>query len=163
MRTLTEQPTCTSCKKKTRTVIETSAGKVCYSCYVKRANKEHTQRRYSEEAAIQSEFFAKIRLFFPTIPDKLLFAVPNGGSRNKLEAANLKRQGVKSGVADVILLMPGSGYASLLIEFKTKTGRQSPEQLEFQRQAEKAGNKYVVVRSVVDAIMAISEYLNIEL
>lgn len=28
----------------------------------------------------------------------LMFHIPNGGSRNKLEAANLKKQGVKAGV-----------------------------------------------------------------
>lgn len=32
------------------------------------------------------------------------FAVPNGGSRNKLEAINLKREGVKAGVSDLIII-----------------------------------------------------------
>ena len=106
---------------------------------------------------------SKVKLFFPSLPDRLLFAIPNGGSRNTLEASNLKRQGVKAGVSDVILLMPGSGYGSLAIEFKTRAGRQSPVQMEFQRQAEKAGNKYVICKSATDAIMAISEYLNVNL
>jgi hypothetical protein len=70
---------------------------------------------------------------------------------------------VKAGVADVILQMPGSGYGSLAIEFKAKAGRQSPSQIEFQKQTEKAGNKYVICKSAVDAIMAISEYLNIRI
>lgn len=33
------------------------------------------------------------------------FAVPNGGSRHKLEAINLKRQGVKAGVSDMVVLL----------------------------------------------------------
>lgn len=33
----------------------------------------------------------------------LLFHIPNGGSRNRLEAINLKRQGVKAGVPDLFL------------------------------------------------------------
>ena len=40
----------------------------------------------------------------------------------------MKRQGVKRGVADVILQIPKKGYASLCLEFKTSTGKQSAEQ-----------------------------------
>lgn len=32
------------------------------------------------------------------------FAIPNGGSRNVLEAANLKREGVRAGVSDVCVI-----------------------------------------------------------
>lgn len=34
------------------------------------------------------------------------FAVPNGGSRHKIEAVNLKKQGVKKGVSDLIVFLP---------------------------------------------------------
>ncbi len=112
-----------------------------------------------EEADIQAEFFRNVKLFFPTLPDRLLFAIPNGGSRNILEAKNLKRQGVKAGIADVILLIPRKGFASLCMEFKTATGRQSDEQKEFQRQAEACGSKYVIVRSVASAIETVKDYL----
>lgn len=37
------------------------------------------------------------------------FAVPNGGSRHVLEARNLKRQGVKTGVPDLVILSPAKG------------------------------------------------------
>ena len=113
----------------------------------------------NEEARMQIEFFRQVPLFFPRLPDKLLFAVPNGGSRHKIEAANMKRQGVKAGVADVILQIPKKGFASLCLEFKTKTGRQSKEQREYQRQVEMAGSKYVVVRSVEEAIFVMKKYL----
>lgn len=113
----------------------------------------------NEEARIQTEFFRQVPFFFPRLPDKLLFAVPNGGSRHKIEAANMKRQGVKAGVVDVILQIPKKGFASLCLEFKTKTGRQSKEQREYQRQVEMAGSKYVVVRSVEEAIGEMRMYL----
>lgn len=153
--------TCISCRKETVSVISTDAGTMCYQCYMdkKDAGEKKKRKHSSEEADIQSEFFNQVKLFFPYIPDKLLFAVPNGGSRNKIEAANLKRQGVKSGVADAILLIPKKGFASLCVEFKTKTGRQSDEQKEFQIQAEKCGSKYVIVRSVKEAIEKVKEYL----
>lgn len=112
-----------------------------------------------KESDIQTEFFEKVKLFFPKLPDKLIFAIPNGGSRNLIEARNLKLQGVKPGVSDVILLIPKKGFASLCMEFKTQTGKQSDEQKEFQRQAEACGSKYVIVRSVAEAIEATKEYL----
>lgn len=153
--------TCISCKKETVSVISTDSGYLCYNCYMdKKDSGEKKKRKHnSEEADIQSEFFNQVKLFFPQIPEKLLFSVPNGGSRNKIEAANLKRQGVRSGVADVILLIPKKGFASLCMEFKTKTGKQSLEQKKFQKQAENCGSKYVIVRSVKEAIEKIKEYL----
>lgn len=155
--------TCNACKKQTVSVIKVGDGFLCYGCYMDKkdaASGEKKKRKIShEEADIQSEFFAKCELIFPNIPDKLLFAVPNGGSRNKLEAINLKRQGLKRGVADTILLMPRGGYASLCLEFKTEKGEQSDDQKEFQQQATENGSKYVIVRSVNEAISEVKNYL----
>ena len=156
--------TCIVCKKQTPSVLKTEDGFICYNCFIEKkdAKSARKKRRIShEEADIQSEFFAQAKIFFPRIPEKLLFAVPNGGSRNKLEAINLKRQGVKSGVSDVLLLIPKGGFASLCLEFKTKTGKQSDEQKEFQKQAENCGSKYVIVRSVKEAIEKVREYLKL--
>lgn len=152
---------CILCDRETVSVISTDAGPVCYSCYAEKKNSSEKikQQHNNEEAKIQTEFFNQVPLFFPTLPDRLLFAVPNGGSRHKIEAANMKRQGVKRGVADVILQVPKKGYASLCLEFKTPTGRQSDEQKEYQRQVEMAGSKYVVVRSVQQAIKVVQKYL----
>lgn len=77
---------------------------------------------------------------------QLLFAVPNGGSRNKIEAANLKKQGVRAGVSDMILLKNGLYFDYLCIEFKTKTGKQSPDQIHFQKliDGERNGMYYLV-------------------
>lgn len=155
--------TCINCKKQTPSVLKTDDGLVCYNCFIDKKDAKNGAKKKrkisSEEADIQSDFFKQVKLFFPRIPDKLLFAIPNGGSRNKLEAINLKRQGVKPGVSDVILLIPKGGFASLCMEFKTKTGKQSAEQKEFQKQAENCGNKYVIVRSVKEAIEEMKKYL----
>ena len=45
------------------------------------------------------------------------FAVPNGGSRHKLEAINLKRQGVKAGVSDIVVLLDNK---ILFVELKRR-------------------------------------------
>ena len=49
---------------------------------------------------------------------KLLHHIPNGGSRNKREAARLKRMGVLAGVSDLHLPVSKGGYNSLYIEMK---------------------------------------------
>ncbi|MBP1614198.1 MAG: nuclease [Bacteroidetes bacterium] len=140
--------------------MQTEDGYMCYNCYADTKVPPRKKRVVKhEEADMQAEFFRQVKILFPKLPEKLLFAVPNGGSRHKIEAANMKRQGVKAGVADVILLVPKKGYASLCLEFKTFTGRQSDEQKEFQRQAELCRSKYVVVRSVAQAIEMVREYL----
>lgn len=151
---------CVQCGKSTVSVIKTETGFMCYNCYSDLRNPPRSKKVHNnEEARIQTEFFKLLPDYFPNIPDKLVFAVPNGGSRHVREAANLKRQGVKPGVSDVIVLIPKKGFASLCMEFKTKAGRQSVHQKEFQQQAEKCRNKYVIVRSAIQAIEELKQYL----
>lgn len=149
---------CITCEKETVSVIKTDAGFMCYNCFSEKKNPSR-RKKDNEEEREQIKFFELIPVYFPKLPDKLLFAVPNGGSRNIVEGANLKKQGVTRGVADVILLIPRKGYASLCLEFKAKKGRQSDEQKEFQRQAENCKNKYIIVRSAMDAIEKVRKYL----
>ena len=56
---------------------------------------------------------------------KLLHHCPNGGKRDRVSAAVLKRQGVKAGVPDLHLPVPKGQYASLYIEMKYGDGRLS--------------------------------------
>ena len=72
-----------------------------------------------------------------------VFAVPNGGSRNLKEAVNLKAQGVKAGVSDLILLLPHKVY---FIELKNPNGkgRQSPAQREFEDAVRDYGHEYLL-------------------
>lgn len=152
--------TCIECKKETVSVITTSEGSVCYQCFAEKKNPSKKGKKHDKpEERMQIEFFNQVPIFFPQIPSKLLLAVPNGGSRNIIEAKNLKAQGVKAGVSDVLLLIAKKGFSCLCLEFKTEKGKQSEEQIIFQNQAEKAGNKYVVVRSVKEAIDTLKWYL----
>ena len=100
----------------------------------------------------------------------LLFAVPNGGARNKATAGKLKAEGVVPGVSDLILLVgkparkPLRGFCDissfgLCIEMKTKTGRQSPEQKAWQAKAEQFGYEYAVCRSLDEFIAVVNGYL----
>ena len=148
------------CKKQTVSVISTPEGPLCYQCFSEKKNPSKKGKKHDKpEERMQIEFFNQVPIFFPKLPNKLLFAVPNGGSRNIIEAKNLKAQGVKRGVADVMLQIPKKGFASLILEFKTPVGRQSEDQIIYQKQAEEYGNKYVVVRSVKEAIDTLKWYL----
>lgn len=68
-----------------------------------------------------------INLKWPEL--ELMYAIPNGGSRNKIEAANLKKQGVNPGIPDVCLPVARGGYHGLYIEMKRRLyGELSEEQ-----------------------------------
>lgn len=58
----------------------------------------------------------------------LLYHIPNGGSRNRLEAANLKRQGVKAGVPDICLPVARGGFHGLYIEMKAGKNKTTDKQ-----------------------------------
>ena len=89
----------------------------------------------------------------------MIFAVPNGGRRNAREAAMMKSEGVTAGVSDVILLVGRGGYNALCIEFKTEKGVQTDLQKEWQREAEKHGNKYIVCRNFDEFRVQVTDYL----
>jgi len=95
---------------------------------------------YSEDSL---QFYAAKR-FHDVCRKTVHFAVPNGEKRDKITAAKLKKMGVRSGVADFILLCRGLLIA---VELKTTTGRQSENQKGFQAVWEAAGGVYVVVRT----------------
>lgn len=81
----------------------------------------------------------------------LIFAVPNGGSRNILEAKKLKQTGSLAGVSDLIVLLREK---TLFIELKIEKGIQSEVQKLFEKNVSNLGFKYYIVRSE-------SEFINI--
>lgn len=63
------------------------------------------------------------------LPNYALFAIPNGGGRGLIDAANLKRSGVRAGVEDLLLPVPRDEWHGLFIELKAEGGERSPEQI----------------------------------
>lgn len=92
---------------------------------------------------------------------KLIYHIPNGGSRNELEAANLKRQGVKAGVPDLALPVALNGYHGLYIEMKFGKNTTTKKQQWRLEQLQKQGYKTAVCYGADEAIDTIKEYLNI--
>jgi hypothetical protein len=88
------------------------------------------------------------------------FAIPNGGSRHKLEAANMKKQGVKKGVSDMFIFAP---TRALLMEMKRrdpKLSKTSKEQIAFKDTA----NKYPYAEARIcygydEAVAFVEEFL----
>lgn len=92
----------------------------------------------------------------------LLYAVPNGGSRNIIEAANLKKQGVKAGVPDICLPVAKNGFNGLYIELKRETGGQvSKEQGFWIENLRKQGYHAVVCKGWKAAVDEILFYMGI--
>lgn len=67
-----------------------------------------------------------IRQQYPELA--LLFHVPNERS-DKVQAAILKKMGVRRGVPDLFLPVPSGQYHGLFIEMKTEKGKASDDQL----------------------------------
>lgn len=67
-----------------------------------------------------------IRSKYPEL--KMLFHIPNGGTRDAIEGRHLKQAGVKPGVPDLFLAAPSGQYHGLFIEMKTETGRATEAQ-----------------------------------
>jgi hypothetical protein len=92
-----------------------------------------------------------------------LFAIPNGGARDKVTGARLKAEGVRAGVPDLILAWPSMVAADpwhgLFIELKTPTGRLSVAQAACLHDLTLAGYFAIVCRSAQEAIDAIRAYL----
>lgn len=92
-----------------------------------------------------------------------MYHIPNGGSRNKIEAANLKRQGVKSGVPDICLPVPRGKYHGLYIELKRTTGgKVSSAQSEWINDLSGYGYRALVCRGWMEAAKVIQNYLDEE-
>lgn len=124
--------------------------------------KKETGRRKrpaDEEHQMQCACVRWFRYSYPGLRHNL-FAVPNGGRRDKVTAAKLKAEGVLAGVADLILLKSNGKYGALLIEMKTCKGRQADTQRKWQKLIEADGYKYVVCRSIDDFTHEVGTYLD---
>ena len=105
------------------------------------------------ESEIQQSCISWFRFAFPQY---IIAAIPNGGSRNAIEAANLKKEGVLAGFADLIII---ADHKILFVEMKTRKGKQRESQKEFQKKVEKLGFKYVICRSLDEFMIAVNGWL----
>ena len=88
-----------------------------------------------------------------------IYAIPNGGYRNVIEARNLKLQGVKSGVPDMCIPLARNGYHGLYIELKVGKNKTSINQQIWLNLLADNGYKAEVCYGAVQAIDLIAWYI----
>lgn len=108
----------------------------------------------------QKALFDWAALAAPAHPElALMFAIPNGGYRNKVTAARMKAEGVKAGVPDICLPVARNGYHGLWIEMKSAEGRMKKHQRAFCQRLADHGYRVVVCWSWDAARREIESYL----
>ncbi|WP_240470577.1 VRR-NUC domain-containing protein [Halomonas halocynthiae] len=91
----------------------------------------------------------------------LTYHVPNGGQRNKKTASDLKRQGVKAGVSDLVVMDARGGWFGLYMEFKASpphTAALAESQHDWLALAESRGYCAVLAVGLEEAKRVLSEY-----
>lgn len=120
-----------------------------------RANPEHQA---------QATYFSILAVNERRIPMlKWVFAVPNGGHRNKATAGRLRAEGVKSGVSDIFIPIPANGYNGCWMELKIKPNRVSEAQQEFLNAMEAHGYRTTVAWSCDELLDMTESYLGVKL
>lgn len=114
-------------------------------------------KTHKSEAEMQADVF---QFFWNNYPKtrRRIFHVPNGGSRNKIEAVRLRTQGVVKGIADLIGL---GEYGFFAIELKIKGGVVSEDQKLIHQLWKSLGHRVYVCWSYEDAYKAICKEFNI--
>ena len=95
------------------------------------------------EERIQTDCYVYFHNTFPEHRGLLCYNLNN--SKNKIDGARNKAMGIQKGRSDLVLYWQGS---AVMIEMKTPTGEQSPEQIEWQRKVEEQGFEYHLARSL---------------
>jgi hypothetical protein len=108
----------------------------------------------------QVAFFQWLDRFLPTIgfDQRLAFAIPNGGKRHVVVAMQMKAEGVKPGVPDVLVAIPRPGFHGLFIEMKRRGGRVKKNQLELADLLRRQGYNVVIAWSFEEAQRAVLGY-----
>jgi len=115
-------------------------------------------KRNSPESDIQARFFAWLLKNYPELRLNC-FAIANGGSRNILEAINLKRTGVTAGVPDVFCSIARGSWYGLFLEFKAGRNKLTEAQKMMFDKFSKAGYKCEVCYSFEDAVKVFVDYV----
>lgn len=112
------------------------------------------------EAAEQTALFRWAGLMSGQFPEiEMLYHIPNGGSRNKIEAAHLKQQGVKAGVPDLCLPVSRGEYHGLYIELKYGKNKPTENQKRWIKLLRSQNYKAEVAYGWEEASKIILEYL----
>ena len=111
------------------------------------ADRKQIRRRHGDpEGKLQT---ACVDWFRKTFPEKVIFAIPNGGVRSRAEAGRMKGQGVLAGVPDLFVAHVAADRGGLFIEMKADRASKSTDlQVAMQKQLQAAGYTVSECRSL---------------
>ena len=107
--------------------------------------------RQRPEQILQTRIVARLRREF----DALVYAVPNGGSRGRIEAVRLKEMGVVAGIPDLVAC--GREGMSVYLEIKAPGGDLSDAQRRIIPELQGRGFPVFTVDTVDAAVQALTE------
>lgn len=114
----------------------------------------------SLEGVEQSQLMTWTRYISGRHPEiELLYHIPNGGSRNRIEAAHLKQQGVKAGVPDLCLPVARGEHHGLYIELKVGKNKPTENQKQWISKLREQGYRAEVCYGWEEASKVILSYL----
>jgi tRNA(Phe) wybutosine-synthesizing methylase Tyw3 len=108
----------------------------------------------NKEDVLQSKIVVWFKNNYQINGKGVVFSVPNGGSRNIIEAKKLKETGLMAGVSDLIIVLNSK---VLFIELKTDVGIQSDTQKKFENLVTNLNHKYHIIRSLEEFKTLINE------
>ena len=95
-----------------------------------------------------------VEWFREAYPDYLIFSVPNESAHKRINY--FLYTGLLRGAPDLCAVVRGKVF---FVEMKTKYGKQSEEQVDFQMRCEALGVGYHVVRSLEQFVDVVETYL----
>lgn len=116
------------------------------------------KRQYPEDD-IQKEC-VKILLGWEALGKLTFYHTPNGGKRGIREATRFKALGVRAGVSDLTIILPGG--RALFIELKAPKGTTSQNQRAFLDRVGKLGCPTSICKSATELQDFLAPYLEVE-
>jgi hypothetical protein len=114
-------------------------------------SEHHEQVKLMEWAGMDCKTYPALRS---------LFAIPNGGHRHPTIGAQMKAEGCRPGVPDLMLPVQSNGYPGLFIEMKRRVGgRLSDEQKVWRNRLTENGYCVRVCLGWEEARAVLIEYL----
>jgi hypothetical protein len=83
----------------------------------------------------------------------MIFSIPNGGTRNIMEAMTLKATGLLKGASDLVVILPNGKL--MFVELKQPKGIQSIDQKNFENRVKILGFEYHIIKSLDEFIILI--------
>ena len=118
--------------------------------------KKRVRTNRQLEYKLQKDVASWLKYQYPN----LLWTASAGGMRTSVGTGKkMKLMGYRKGCPDIMIFQANDKFYGLFIELKIKGNSQSPEQEQWQVQAEKNGYKYALVYSFNEAVETIKNYL----